>query len=150
MLIALAGCGTPAVVPASIPARACRVGRPGGGDSDGDPAGVVIVQDMFGVPVAGAEVRLLHQDGEGDDVPAIITDQDGRATYSGDAYAAYASATDLFGSSYDEVPSGDLVDFHARPSRRHADRRPGQRRCNGGSADGRTLSVGARLYVVEG
>ena len=60
---------------------------------------MVIVQDMLGAPVAGAEVRLLHPNGNGDNSPPIITDQDGRHTYSGEAYAAYASAIELFGIS---------------------------------------------------
>jgi hypothetical protein len=109
------------------------------------------VQDMLGAPVAGAEVRLLHQDGEGDDAPPIITDEDGRASYTGDAYAAYASATELFGLSYDAMPSGDRVDFHVTAYPAAAlTAGLGNVTVTGGSADGRSLRFSARLYVVEG
>jgi hypothetical protein len=123
-----------------------------------DPPGNVTVsitaRDVFGVPVPGGEIMLLISSGQGIVNVSTPTDANGRAELLGNyenVYAAFVSATDLEGNSYEPSrPADDRIEFDVTLHPWSA-LVPGVSRVSvtGSSADGRQLEFSARLHVVE-
>lgn len=67
------------------------------------------VQDAFGAPVPGAEIRLLRSEGTGVSASAYFADQDGRAEILTDSltHGALVSAPDMEGAVYESTRQAD-------------------------------------------
>ena len=112
------------------------------------------VQDAFGAPVPGAEIRLLRSEGTGVSASAYFADQDGRAEILTDSltHGALVSAPDMEGAVYESTRQADdrleiTVTLHPSSARAGG---VGRVSVISSSPDGRELSFSARLYVVDG
>ena len=122
--------------------------------SIGEVLVTVKVQDPFGAPVPGAQIRLLRSDGSGVSQSVYLADQDGRAEIATDSltHGALVSAPDMESAVYESTRQGDdrleiTVTLH--PSSAPAGG-VGAVSVISSSRDGRELSVSGRLYVVDG
>ena len=114
----------------------------------------VQVQDAFGAPVPGAQIKLLRSDGTGVSGSAYLADQDGRAEIATDSltHGVLVSAPDMESAVYESTRQADdhleiTVTLH--PSSEPAGG-VGAMSVISGSRDGRELAVSARLYIVDG
>lgn len=149
-LLALAGCGGSGGDRGPPPG----VGQPPPRQPLGDLTVSVNARDPFGAAVPDADILLLYSSGTGFWETGVRTDADGQATIDGapdNTYAVALSADALYGSRYEatEVDSERMVfDVTLHPWSALS---PGISRVavTDVSADGRTLTFSARLYILE-
>jgi hypothetical protein len=153
-----------------VSAVGCQGGWNGGGPDDSATGGAptqeepppaagellvtVKVQDPFGAPVPGAQIRLLRSEGTGVSSASYPADQHGRAAIVTDSltHGVLVSAPDMESGVYESTRQADdhldiTVTLH--PSSELAGGVSGVSVISN-SADGRELSSSARLYVVDG
>jgi hypothetical protein len=114
----------------------------------------VTVQDPFGAPVPGAQIRLLRSGGTGVSSTSYPADQAGRAEIVTDSltHRVLVSAPDMESGVYESTRQAEdhldiTVTLH--PSSELAGGVGGVSVISN-SADGRELFFSARLYVVDG
>lgn len=153
LMLGTAGCGGSGYSPGSGNPE-----PPDPPDQPGLPPGNITVaitaRDVFGAPVSGATIKLLHNNGTGLWELDLVTDAAGQAQITGgfdDVDGAIVSAEELYGIERSEsAPVNDRLDFEVtlHPSSTLSS---GVSRMSvtGVSADGRQLEFSARLYIVE-
>ena len=149
-LAALAGCGG---------SGRDRVPPPAGGippseQPRGDLTVSISARDAFGVPVPDAEILLLYSSGTGFWETGINTDVNGQATIAhapDNTYGVVLSADAIHGSRYEATEAnGEWMTFEVT-LHPWSSLSPGVGRIavTDVSADGRSLTFNARLYIIE-